>query len=313
MKKQPLLLATIALFFIGAVAFIIAQNKDGKKTQILTEDTDKVNILVSILPQKEIVESVGGDRVAVTELVHPGESPATYSLTAQDLIAIEKSDVYFRIGHIPFEQANIEKIESTNPRLTIVQIPEKTHLRYFGESEEHDHNNTNEAHDEHNTNSIDPHLWLSIDNMILHTDSIAKTLSELDPENASIYTQNAQKYKNKLSQLQSDTADSLSQITSKNLLVFHPAWGYFADEYDLMQIAIEHDGNEPTAEQLSAIIDYARENNINVVFVQSQFSTTAAENIAETLRIPVVQIDPLAENYIENMQVIADTIYKELQ
>lgn len=230
--------------------------------------------------------------------------------------------MYFRIGYIPFEQANIEKIESVNPHLTIVQIPEKTHLRYFEESEEHNHDeNHDETHDmgeeseehDHNTNSIDPHLWLSIDNMILHTDSIAKTLSELDPENASIYTQNAQEYKNKLSQLQSETTNSLSQITSKNLLVFHPAWGYFADEYDFMQIAIEHDGNDPTAEQLSAIIDYARENNINVVFVQSQFSTTAAENIAKTLGIPVVQIDPLAENYIENMQVIADTIYKELQ
>lgn len=353
MKKQPLLIAAIALIFIGAVALIIVQNRNEEKTQILTEDADKVNVLVSILPQKEIVESVGGDLVTTTELVHPGESPATYSLTAQDLIAIEKSDVYFRIGYIPFEQANIEKIRSTNQDLTIVQIPEETHLRYFGQEDAHDHtddhNDTSdpeekdESHDvnsdhhdiheenthdqdghhdtaesedehhDHSTGTVDPHLWLSIDNMMIHTDSIAATLSEIDPEHASIYAKNAQSYKNELSQLKSETTDSLSEITSKKLLVFHPAWGYFADEHGLMQIAIEHDGNDPTAEQLSAIIDQARENDINVVFVQSQFSTAAAQNIAETLGVPVVQIDPLAENYIENMRVIANTMHKKLQ
>lgn len=314
MDKHPFLIATTTLLFIGAIAFIATQKKNQKENESTLNSNDKTNVLVSILPQKELVKNIGGEFVTVTELVHPGESPVTYSLTAQDLIAIEESDVYFRIGHIPFEKANVGKIESTNPDLLIVQISEETPLRYFGEDDAHGHEHDESEHeDEHGSDTIDPHLWLSIDNMIIHANSIAKTLSDIDPENAQSYEKNALAYTNELKGLKKEIAQSLSKLTNKNLLVFHPAWGYLADEHGLTQIAIEHDGNDPTAEQLSAIIDHAREDNINVIFVQSQFSTAAAENIAETLNIPVVQIDPLAESYIDNMKIISQKLYEKLQ
>ena len=95
-------------------------------------------------------------------------------------------------------------------------------------------------------------------------------------------------------------------------MVFHPSWGYFADEYGLRQIPIEIDGKEPTAKELAGIIDFAKEKNIRVIFVQSQFSTGAAERVAESIGGKVVQIDPLAEDYISNLKNLADSLKREL-
>ncbi len=305
MKKITVIIAG-GTVLLGIIAIIVLYPRiTHAPHKISTHTDDTIQVLVSILPQKEMVQRIGKDRVSVTELIHPGESPATYTLTAHDLVSIEKSDLYFRIGFIPFEKAHLHKITSTNPDLTVVNIPEDIHLRHFDATTEHDH-----AHDD---TTVDPHLWLSIDNMILYADTVAATLTHHDPEHATFYTDNATMYKEELAELKADIAQNFAQYTGKNLLVFHPAWGYLADEYGLTQIAIEHDGNDPTAEQLSAIIQKARDKNVTVLFVQSQFSTTAAENIAHALNIPVVHIDPLAEHYSENMRHIAHTIHKYIQ
>ncbi|PID52775.1 MAG: hypothetical protein CR972_00260 [Candidatus Moraniibacteriota bacterium] len=316
MQKHYLTIGIVILIALYTIVFVATRPKEATAPETKLEKSDekseeKIKVLVSILPQKELVKKIGGDRVSVTELVHPGESPATYSLTAQDLMSIEKSDIYFRIGYIPFEKAHIEKITSTNPHLKVIEISEKTHLRYFSESTATEKHSDN--HHNHNDNSIDPHLWLSIDNMIIHANSIAEQLAILDPKNASFYIENAMMYKNELEILKTEISQNLANITGKNLLVFHPAWGYFADEHGLTQVAIEHNGNNPTAEQISAIIDDARDKNMNVIFTQSQFSKTAAHNIANALGVPVVQINPLAENYIENMRIISQIIQQNIQ
>ena len=103
----------------------------------------------------------------------------------------------------------------------------------------------------------------------------------------------------------------LKDLSIREFMVFHPS-GYFADEYGLRQIPIEMDGKEPTAQELAGIIDFAKEKNIRVIFVQSQFSTGAAERVAESIGGKVVQIDPLAEDYISNLKNLADSLKREL-
>ena len=101
-------------------------------------------------------------------------------------------------------------------------------------------------------------------------------------------------------------------MKSNKLLVFHPAWGYFAEEYGLQQIAIEKDGKEPTAEGLQEIIDLARRENIKVIFIQSQFNAGIAASIAEEIDATVISIDPLSEDYINNLKHVADAIAEKL-
>lgn len=90
-------------------------------------------------------------------------------------------------------------------------------------------------------------------------------------------------------------------------MVFHPSWGYFAEEYNLEMVPIELGGSEPSAAELSQFIKQAKEEEISVIFVQPQFGVTSANAIAQSINAEVLQIDPLAENWLENMQSVATT------
>ncbi|MFH1307136.1 MAG: zinc ABC transporter substrate-binding protein [Candidatus Micrarchaeota archaeon] len=265
----------------------------------------KIRILVSILPQKEFVKSVGGDYVDVKELVPPGASPATYELKPADLIAIENAGIYFRIGHIPFEKAYIGKIESANPDLEVVDTSKNAELIYFG-------GGSGEAHS-HDEGRADPHIWLSPRRVAQQVEIIYKTLAEKDPEHEDYYRQNADEYIEKLKKLDEGLNKTFESMEGKKVLVFHPAWGYFCHDYGLEQIAIEPEGKEPTAKQLKNIIDIAKSEDIKVVFVQKQFSTTAASSVADEIGGVVVHIDPLAENYLESMQNVGEAISAGLE
>ena len=84
-------------------------------------------------------------------------------------------------------------------------------------------------------------------------------------------------------------------------MVFHPAWSYFAKDYDLKQVAIEHEGKEPGARALKKIIEKGKRLGIKVIFVQKQFSQSIAENVAKMIGATIHEIDTLAEDYLENM------------
>ncbi len=88
-------------------------------------------------------------------------------------------------------------------------------------------------------------------------------------------------------------------------MVFHPAWGYFAEAYGLEQVPVEAGGKEPKAAQLQALIRRARERGVKVIFVQPQSSTKSAETVAREIGGAVVYADPMAENWDTNMREVA--------
>jgi zinc transport system substrate-binding protein len=175
-----------------------------------------------------------------------------------------------------------------------------------------EHGDEEHEEDEHNHEGVDPHIWLSPMQVKKQVDTIAQTLSEEDPENAQTYKKNADEFKKQLDELHFEIETKLSELKTDKLMVFHPAWGYFADEYGLKQIAIEQSGKEPSAEQLQNIIDEAKEENIKVIFVQSQFNKEIAESVAEEIGAIVVSIDPLSEDYVANLKNVATTISESL-
>jgi zinc transport system substrate-binding protein len=306
-----------AIIFILMVIFVallfITQNSKSLNPE---QAENTISILVSILPQKEFVKKVAegeleAQNIQVHALIKPGESPATYSLTASDLQVIENADIYYPIGYIEFEKANLERIKETNPNLKVIDIPEEIALRHFDDKESHSHDH--DGHDDHEEeSSIDPHLWLSIPNVKLLVDSIAIELSAIDTQNSQKYFDNAKSYKKELDEVDSQISKELEDFASDPMLVFHPAWGYFTDQYGLSQVAIEYQGNDPTANQLQEIITFAKEEQVKAVFVQEQFSTQAAQSIASELNIAVIKIDPLAENYLENLKSISKSIKNNL-
>jgi zinc transport system substrate-binding protein len=144
-------------------------------------------------------------------------------------------------------------------------------------------------------------------------ETIAAALQEADPSHAEDYERNLKAFQERLQALHEDIAEQLADLEHRRFLVYHPAWGYFADAYGLEQVPIEIEGKEPTARQLAQIIDYAKEQGIQAIFVQQQFSRKTGQAIASAIGGEVIAIDPLARNYFENLRTIAQRLAEALR
>jgi zinc transport system substrate-binding protein len=154
---------------------------------------------------------------------------------------------------------------------------------------------------------------MSIRNAITIAGTMYTALSEIDPEGETVYRKNLDQLKEDLTALDQELSRILQPLEGKKLFVFHPAFGYFADDYGLEQIAVETGGNEPSARQLAAVIDEAIEHDARVIFVQPQFSQKSAQAVAEEIGGAVVPIDALAGDYIGNMKRIAEAVEEALK
>ena len=174
-----------------------------------------------------------------------------------------------------------------------------------GHSHGHDHG--------HKHGSIDPHFWLSPKNGVLAAANIEKVLASIDPSNAAEYRKNRKALESTLETLSAEISETLADMKNRAFMVFHPAWGYFADEFDLRQIAIERDGKERTPRSLSEVIREAKKRGIRVVFVSPAFSALQAETIAREIGGVTAVADPLSGDYIENLRSVANAFAESMQ
>lgn len=248
---------------------------------------DAIKVTVTILPQKQFVESVGGDSVDVFVLVPPGASPHSYEPTPSDLAEVSESDVYVTVGSgIEFELLWLDKIRELNPGITITNSSEGVPLIY-------------------GDGGPDPHIWLSPKNVITITENTRDGLSAIDPSESEYYAENAASYIRELEELDSEISEEINASGVGVIMVSHPAWAYFARDYGLRQIAISEEGKEPTPAGIKKLVDEALEKNVSTVFVSPEFSTTDARAIAEEIDGSVAIADPLAEDYLGNMRAVS--------
>ena len=279
----------------------------GCATTPAQQESDRLNVTVSILPEKYFVERIGGDKVQVNVMVGPGDSPHTYEPKPEQMAALSRSRVYFAIG-VEFEGAWLEKFRSANPEMVLVDVSGS--IEKIPMEDHHDEDETKE--DDHSGEELDPHIWTSPEIAKTIARQIAETLSEVDGQNASYYQSNLEDLLSEIDQLQIDIKNLLKDKQNRQFLVFHPAWGYFAQEFGLEEVAIEVGGTEPSASELSAIITNALANNIRIVFAQPEFSTQIADYIASEINGKVVLITPLAEDWLENLRLVALSLAENL-
>lgn len=282
-----------------------------------------ISVYVSILPQKYFVERIAGEYATIQVLVKPGKSPSTYSPSPDQIKELTTSDIFFRIG-VPFENGFLHKIKAISGAIQIVDTRKGIALRemkFHDHEDPHaatDHNETehNETEQEQETNpqdltGKDPHIWMSPLLVKTQARTMAAALILFDPENSTTYEQNLEKFIKDLDDLHKHLATALDPFQGETIFVFHPVFGYFTDTYGLKQMAIETMGRAPRGKQLSAIIKKAK-NNTRVLFVQPQFDRHAAQKISSAIKGTVVSIDPLAFDYLSNMETIARTIGSNL-
>jgi zinc transport system substrate-binding protein len=276
----------------------------------------KVSVFVSILPQKYFVQQIGKDLVDIQVLVMPGASPHTYEPKPQQMAAVSKASVFFSIG-VSFEEVWLKKIAATNPSLRVVptdrgikKLPMQAH-RHPGEEEypEKAAHSDEAEHDEdenHPDNGIlDPHIWTSPPLVAIQAQTILTALQEVDPARRAVYEANHKVFTADIMALDADLRSIFAGKHGLQFMVFHPAWGYFAQTYGLEQVPIEIEGKAPKPAQLQELIQHARKQGIKVIFVQPQFSAKSAELIAREIGGQVVFADPLAEDWAGNMRAVA--------
>jgi zinc transport system substrate-binding protein len=266
----------------------------------------KVNAVVSILPQKSFVEAIGGDMVDVSLMVKPGNSPHTYEPKPSQMRDIAKADVYFAID-VEFERVWLHKFASTNKSMKIVDL-DRGIKKMAISSHTHRHElHTHDTKDMHK--GLDPHIWTSPANVKTIAKNIYNTLVQIDSTNKAYYKSNYDKYIAKIDTTDNKIKEILSTIPKESrFMVFHPAWGYFAHEYGLIQLAIEVDGKNPKPKQVVKIIKEAKKHNVRAVLTAPEFSQKVATQIAKELNIPVIKISPLNPKWSKNLINLANSI-----
>lgn len=180
-----------------------------------------------------------------------------------------------------------------------------------------DHHHDGEAaegHHHHDHEGGDPHIWLSPALVKMMAGSIKAALVKADPAHAAVYRANHDAFVRELDELDLRINDLFQNVPEnrRRFMVFHPAWSYFAHNYNLREVAIEVEGREPGPRQLTRIVEFAKKEKIEAIFVQPQFSRRGAETIARNVGATLIEADPLAEDWAANIRRVAEAMAKTL-
>ena len=273
-----------------------------------------INAVVSILPQQTFLKAIGKDKVNITLMVKPGNSPHTYEPKPTQMKAISKADIYFAID-VEFEKVWLKKFSDINKKMKIVDISENIARMAMEKHSHHDEHDDHDGHDEkkhddHDEHeSTDPHVWVSPKNVKQIATNIYKALIKIDAKNSNYYKQNYEEFMAKINKTDSDIKNILSKTPKHSkFMVFHPAWGYFARDYDLEQLAIEVEGKNPKPKTITHLIEEAKEENVKAIFTAPEFSDNIANMIANELNIKVIKVSPLNPKWSKNLKRLAKAI-----
>ena len=255
------------------------------------QKSEKAIITVTIEPLRYFTEAIAGENYQVVSMVPKGSSPESYDPTPQKLVNLSKSQAYFRIGHIGFEQAWMKKLEANCPDMKVYDTSKGIDLiRDKG----HWHG------DHFHEGGVEPHIWNSTQNALIIVDNIYQALCELDTTHQADYKYRLDSLKQSIQQTDAETRRLLENADS-TFLIYHPALSYFARDYGLKQISIEEGGKEPSPAQLKKLIETCRNENVHTIFVQQEFDQRNAQLIAHELGIDIVSINPLSYDWTEEM------------
>ncbi len=268
-------------------------------------EVEPIRVVVSVQPQAYFIERVGGEYVDVEVLVGPGRSPATYEPTPQQMVRLQQADLYFSIG-VPFESGLLPKVRGLHSDLRLVDMRSG-----IDDSSAVDQHEPHAGHG-HDHGGVDPHVWLDPAKVKVMARTVFQELTDLHPQHESLFQDNLQLFLNDLDSVDVRIRRRLSDVQGKTFYVFHPAYGHFARAYGLNQVAVEIDGKKPGPAQLADVIKHARRDKVGVIIVQPQFAQKSAETIAAAIGGEVLSLDPLAYDYLTNLEAMADKLARVL-
>jgi len=289
----------ISLFLLLLTAFTLFSCK-GKQA-----DNSKLQLTVSIIPQKYLASFIAGDKFEVQTMLPPGSNHETYEPSPRDMEKFATSKLYLALGALDFELTWLDRFKASNPSMQVINTSQGIQMLDGHIHEEHgDH----KAESNHESHGIDPHIWLSPLCMKTQATNICNALCTTDSVHATYYKERLNTFIKLADSIDLQIRNILSGKEGKAILIFHPALGYFARDYSIEQISIEQEGKEPSAAHISELVKTASSKGIKSIFISKEFDTRHAEAIASEIHAKIVVIDPMAEDWPTNMIHIATLI-----
>lgn len=310
-KRFIQLVAVIISLLVSALGIFFLSN-----TREKNENGD-LKIAASIFPIYDIAKNIAGENTEVIQVLPRGVSPHTYEPTIADQEKLSGVDILFVIGH-DLDNWAIEMAKASNKDVKIVVVDKNIDLQ-TGNHHEHEEGEEEEQEEEVDEEAIDPHYWLSVTNAIEISKTIKEELKAINMIEENTLDENTKIYVEKLEKLREESVNTLSGLENKEIITFHDAFGYFAQEFGLEVVATieEFPGKEPTSQYLNEVVNEIEYHNLKVIFKEPQLSDAIINALANDYNIEVRTLDPEGgleeiDSYIElieyNVQTIMDSM-----
>lgn len=298
---------TKILTIVFAASMLLTGCNNSAEFNNSIESNNKLTIVTSFYPMYISTLNIVKD-IPDVEVINM-TAPQTgclhdYSLSTKDLKTLSSADIFVING------AGMESfLDDVIDEYSDLKIIEASNGISLIEDTDHD---------------VNPHVWVSISKNIEEVSNIAKELSAFDPNHASEYEANADAYIAKLENLRTEMHAALDNVNNKDIITFHEAFPYFAEEFNLNiagVIEVEPD-SEPSAKEVENIISIINEKNIKALFTEPQYSSKIADTIAKETGASIYTLDPIVtgdanedayDDYIVKMQENLNTLKEALK
>lgn len=251
-------------------------------------------ISVTIAPLQHIVNCITDSTIKVNTLIPKGMSPESGDFSIETLKKLHDSKACLYFGTLPFEEAQLMPILQSDKSVKGIPLA-------------HSHSHSEECNHDHH---CDPHVWLSIKSMKEISHTITHELCTLYPEQKEQLMSNSKNLSHKLDSLDNLFTQLFAGKETNTFIIYHPALTTFAEDYGLVQLSIEEHGKEPSPGHIKEIIEKAKAGNCTMLLMQEENDKTQCQQIANECNATIVIFNPLAENYIAEMELLAKNFEK---
>lgn len=265
-----------------------------------THGTEKAPLVVSVDPQRSILQEIVGDRHEVISLLVTGTNPETFEPTVTTRMAVERTPAFFTTGVLPFEQALIEKMGTKNAYDTSKGLE-----LIYGT-----HGHSHHMHSDMHGDLPDPHVWVSVRNARRVAANMVEQMVRLEPENASFYTENYKRLDARLDSLDRVISERLAALPAdrRAFAVWHPSLSYFARDYGLEQIAVGFENKETSPVRIAAVAEEAREHGVKVFFYQTGTDSRHASTLNKAIGSELIEMNAMAPDWEQQLENVTDAL-----
>lgn len=263
--------------------------------------SDKPVLMVSIEPQRQILEQIAGDDYLVKTMLAKGSDPETFDPSAAERAAADRADIYFSTGVLPFEH----KLQHN---ISAAYVDTSDGVDFIYGTHGHHHDEESDGHHHHGHGAADPHYWSSVAGARAIARSMTAALVRADADKADTFTRRYRSLMAHYDSLEQKLHTIAAAAAGRTFAVWHPSLSYFARDYGLRQLSLGQEGKEMSAIGLRQAIDRAAADSVTVFFFQQEYDSRQAETLCSSIGARLININPMAYDWEGQLLLIADEI-----